>query len=218
MFRIIATASFLFLFCSTAQAQSNSKIALKINYGLNGNFFVRQYDEISGPKDKTFLFKKNFIGVISGIDLTYIIGKKSELGLAYSRSINKKEVSYSGQINDIVVAVNNFNIRHAGNFYQLYYQRLVPIKKSTLKLQLGIVYATTSQQEIEINNYIKEVIIQERDFRHNGLEEAGMTAAIEYTRKLDTHFEIGLQVKAYYLMSVQTLEAITLTPTLAYRF
>lgn len=60
---------FPFLFYSSVMfAQKEEKLAIEINYGLNGNFFVRSYDELGGPPVKRF-FNKNFIGSIGGLEI-----------------------------------------------------------------------------------------------------------------------------------------------------
>ncbi|MEJ7684430.1 MAG: hypothetical protein WKG06_42605 [Segetibacter sp.] len=44
---------FPFLFYSSVMfAQKEEKLAIEINYGLNGNFFVRSYDELGGSSGK----------------------------------------------------------------------------------------------------------------------------------------------------------------------
>ena len=60
--------------------------------------------------------------------------------------------------------------------------------------------------------------IDERNSKNSGLAEGGVFVGIGYSKKIDTKFELGLKSRVYYLVSVQTLEAITLTPTLSYRF
>ena len=217
MKRILLLLLAIVPFASTF-SQSKDILSVKVNYGLNGNFFVKQYDELSGTPNKTFLYKKDFLGTISGADLAVRIGKNSELGIAYSRSINKRERSYSGTISGVQVSVIDFSIRHINNFYQLYYQRSLKRVNDTFKFQLGGIYARMNQQEIEISNYLNEIRVEERNFKNSNLEELGLALGVEYQRKIDTHFDLGLQVKAYYLITVETLEAITLTPTLTYRF
>ena len=42
------------LFSSVAFSQQQEKLSLEANFGLNGNFFVRSYDEFGVPQNKTY--------------------------------------------------------------------------------------------------------------------------------------------------------------------
>lgn len=53
-------------------AQDTGKFDLSINYGLNGNFFVNDYDE-SGPG--ILFYEKDFIGTSGGAELKYRLAK-----------------------------------------------------------------------------------------------------------------------------------------------
>ena len=66
----------LFISLSPAFGQKNSKLSIEVNYGLNGNFFVRSYDELGGPSDKEYFYKKDFLGTIGGIELKYQLNKE----------------------------------------------------------------------------------------------------------------------------------------------
>lgn len=65
------------LLFALATCAQKSRFSLQGLYGLNGNFFVRSYDELGGPAGKTYFYKKNFIGSISGIELDYQLNKRS---------------------------------------------------------------------------------------------------------------------------------------------
>lgn len=198
------------------QAQTKNHISLEINYGLNGNFFVRSYDEVSGPSAKRF-YNKNFIGSIGGIEVKYEIGKTSCLGLAYSRSRNSKEISFSGNV--FPLGIRDFHISHINNFYQLYYQRQFSRKKQDFSYHAGLVYLRSSQQEVEIGDFVNGGAgFEERDYKNSRLEEGGVFIGFQYSKKIDTKFELGIKSRIYYLISVNSFEAITLTPTLTYHF
>jgi hypothetical protein len=74
------------------------------------------------------------------------------------------------------------------------------------------------QQEIEIANYVNAVYIQERNYKTYHLEEAGVFVGLQYTKQIDTKFDLGIKSRCYYLISTNSFEAITLTPTLTYHF
>ncbi len=208
----------LFISLSPAFGQKNSNLSVEVNYGLNGNFFVRSYDELGGPSDKKYFYKKDFLGTIGGVELKYQLNESSTLNVGYARSINKGEKNYSGAVNGVDVFINNFNIRHTNDFYQLAYERRFKKSNPLFNYHLGIVLANMQQQEIQLESFSNQIIIDERNFKNSRLQEAGVFGGIHLIKKIDTKFYAGLRVRAYYLVSVQTLEAIVLTPTLSYRF
>ncbi len=61
------------------QAQTSGKFSLEINYGLNANFFVGSYDEGGGPSNKTYLYNKDLLGIVGGIELKYHLNNHSSL-------------------------------------------------------------------------------------------------------------------------------------------
>ena len=206
-----------FLICSTIIfAQKEKKMAIEINYGLNGNFFVTNYDEVGGPPAKRFL-NKNFIGSIGGLEMAYAVGKKSRLGLAYAKSRNSKEIDYSGNI--FPVAIINFQITHINKFFQLFYDRSFSKKISGLNYQIGLFYLRMNQQEIEIADQLNGgILVEERNYKTNKLEEGGLFIGFQYLKKIDTKFDLGIKSRVYYTISTNSFEAITLTPTLTYHF
>ncbi len=197
-------------------AQKNKKISVEISYGINGNFFVRSYDEIAGPPNKTIFYKKNFIGTIGGVEIKCKLNQKSRLAFGYAKSINSREIGYKGTINGVSIGITDFTIKHTNKFFQLYYERDLNKNKSDLKYNVGILYLRMNQQEVEISNFVNSVVIEERNYKTNKLEEGGVFVGFHYSHKIDTKFELGLKSRLYYLISTNSFEAITLTPTLTY--
>ncbi len=195
-----------------------SRFNVEVNYGLNANFFVRDYDEFGGPAGSIYLLKKNLLGTIAGVDLKFALNKMSSIGLAYSRSVNKGTKTFQGRINGVLVLVEDFQLRHVNNFYKAYYERNFSKKIPFLKFHAGIVYAQMNQQELVFDNWDNRISIQERNFRNSYLEEAGFFGGFQYSKLIDTKFEIGIRVRAYYLATADIFEAITFTSTLLYRF
>lgn len=199
-------------------AQKKNKLSIEINYGLNGNFFVRDYDELGGPVNKKYFYKKNFIGTISGIELKKQINKVSNLSIGYARSINKGSKDYFGNVNGVYVLIDAFNIRHTNDFYQLGYERKFKKSNPQFTYHLGLVYARMQQQEIQFETYDNIIVIQERNYKNSKLEEAGVFGGFQFVKKVDTKFTAGLRLRGYFLISTGTLEAIVFTPTLSYKF
>lgn len=198
--------------------QANTKWSIEAQYGLNGNFFVRTYDEQGGPANKTFFYSKNFIGPIAGAELKFGLSKSSTLSFGYSRSVNKGEKNFFGQINGVDVAIEDFNIRHINDFFQLGYSR--PFRKSipAFSYHIGVVYLRAHQQEIMIENYDNLISIAERNFQNSKLAEAGFYGGFQFVKKIDSRFSAGIKTSVYYLASIGVFEAVTLTPTLSYSF
>ena len=218
MIAFICGFSFLVNF-SFAQKKNLMKLLnIEINYGLNANFFVRSYDELGGPAGSIYLLKKNLLGTVTGVESKFALNEMSGIGVAYSRSINKGTKIFRGTINGVVVLVEDFQLRHVNGFYQAYYERNFSQKIPFMKFHAGILYARMSQQEIVFENWDNRISIQERNFKNSYLEEAGVFGGIQYSKLIDSKFEIGIKLRAYYLATVNTFEAITLTPTLLYHF
>lgn len=199
-------------------AQRTTRLSAEINYGLNGNFFVRSYNETGGPANKTYLYKKNFVGTIGGVQLSYRLNSVSSLSLGYSRSTNKGQKSFHDVLNGVDIMITDFNIRHNNDFFQLAYERSFSKKHPSWKYHAGVVLVSMQQQEISVENYASQVLVNERNAQNAGLQEAGVFAGIHFSKKIDTRLEAGLKARVYYLISVQSFEAITLTPTLTYHF
>lgn len=216
--KIPLSLAFLMFLWFSGNSQQQSAFSLEVNYGLNGNFFVRSYDETGGPQNKTYLYKKNFLGTIGGIELKYHFKNHSALVAGFARSTNKGEKNYAGQIGGTTILINDFNIRHTNSFYQLAYERRFKKNKPEFSWQLGAVLASMNQQEISIENFSNQVTIDERSFKNSKLQELGVFAGIQFQQKIDTKIDLGLRIRGYYLVSVQTFEAITLTPTLTFKF
>lgn len=198
-------------------AQRNGSLSLEINYGLQGNFFVRNYNETGGPGPKTYFYNKHFIGSIGGSELKYKLGQKGNLGIAYARSVSSRKISYSGPFNSINLRITDYRVTHTDIFYQLFYERSLR-KISPVKAQIGLFYLRMNQQEVELSNYINTISFEERNYKNSKLEEGGAFFGLHYSKKIDTKFELGIKSRVYYLISTNELEAITLTPTLTYTF
>jgi hypothetical protein len=197
---------------SILQAQTKNRISLEINYGLNGNFFVRSYDETAPPPVKRFL-KKEFIGNVGGFEVKYNLTAKSSINLAYAKSVNKREINYDNGVNTSILY---FNISHVNHFYQLFYETTFSKKIKYLKLHGGVFYLRMNQQEVDAS--LVGVSFEERDFKHYKLEEGGAFLGFQFLKKIDTKFDLGIRSRVYYTISTSSFEAITLTPTLTYHF
>ncbi|MFY7900818.1 MAG: hypothetical protein ACOVNY_11585 [Chitinophagaceae bacterium] len=208
---------FLFCLLNKTNSQFKNNVFVNINYGLNGNFFVRSYDEVSGPVDKQYFYKKDFLGTIAGISLQYYFGKKTYVNVGYNRSINTGKKNYEGIINATNIYIRDFKLRHINNFYELGVGRNVH-KKGSLRAELGLVLLYDLKQTIAIENWDNYIAIDESNFKNANSVEGGFYFALNYRVKLDTKFDVGLQTKLYYLASVNEIEAFSFAPTLTYRF
>lgn len=195
-----------------------SKFSVEVNYGINGNFFVINRDEQSGPTNKTYFYKKNFIGIIGGIEANYQTGKRSSLFIGYNRSINSSAKNYFGQIGNIDVSIRDFTLRDINNIVFVGYRKSFIEQKYKGSFELGPVLMYSANQVIMIENWDNSIYIDESNFKNSQSVEGGVFVGFQVTRKIDNHFVLGLRFRTHYLISVSSLEMITLTPILTYRF
>lgn len=191
-----------------AEAQKLNKISIEASYGLTGNLFVINYPENAPPPIVQF-YKKNFIGSIGGVELKYKLSNKSNIGLGYLKSVNKREINYNSQNISIV----DFNISHTNYFFQFFYERKT---FKDIHVQGGLFYLRSNQQEIDASPF--GVGLEERNYKNSKLEEGGVFLGFHYSKKIDTKFDLGIKSRVYYLLSTSSFEAVTLTPTLTYHF
>ena len=196
------------------EAQQSNKLSIEASYGLQGNFFVRSYEELGRPDGTAFL-NKNFIGSIGGLEMNYQVTKMASVSIGYAQSTNNRKINYINSLNGVGVYITDFEIKHESRFYQFNYQRSLSKKYTNFKFELGLYYLRTQQQEIAIGNYIA---CEQRNFANSYLEEGGISAGFHYKIKVDTHFDFGIRSRIYYLISTNELYAFSFTPTLTYRF
>lgn len=192
----------------------DQKLKIEIQYGPQGNFGVRDYKERIIPGISYDFSEKRFIGTIGGIELKYSLGKKLNMGIGYNRSINKRRINFAPD--NIPIYIEDFTIRHFNDFYQLILERTFTQKKSTFNISTGLFYFRSAQQEIDASIYGLGLV--ERNFKNSRLEEGGVFIGVQYETKIDSHFCLGIKSRFYYAISLGYPEAITLTPSLTYKF
>lgn len=194
-------------------SQENGRVSFSINFGLNGNFNVNDYYKY-GP-GITF-YDKNFIGTTGGAELKYRLNKSSHITLGYMQSENSRVVNFFGTNNGILLDIMDFTLRHNEYIFYAGYERSLFKNNKDFKIQGGIYYVRFVMQEIElIDNSIN---IWERNKANAGMNELGIFIGFQYSRKIDTHFELGIQSRLFYVVTAVFLDQVTLTPTLTYHF
>jgi hypothetical protein len=196
----------------------DSKFAIEGNFGINGNFFVTNRDEQSGPTNKTYFYKKNFIGTIGGVEARYKIGKASSIFIGYNRSVNSGSKNYFDQVGNTDISIRDFTLKDINDIVLLGYRKGIIDKKYKVSFELGTVLMYSSNQVIMIENWDNIVYIDESNYKNSQSVEGGVFAGFQFNKKIDTHFDLGIRFRAHYLISVSTLEMLTLTPTLTYSF
>jgi hypothetical protein len=209
----------LFTFISCRLLGQETNFSVEIHYGPQANFFVRGYDEEQyAQRGMTAFFKKNLIGMVGGADITWRLGARSRIGFGYSRSVNSKAISYFTTLNSIAFSIVDFRIRHVTNFYQLYYSIDFRKPRSEFSLQPGLFYTRPSQQEITVMPLYSAVTMDERNYKNSRLEEGGVFLGVAYSHRIDTRFSLGIKSRLYYTLSTNSMESLTLTPSLTYHF
>jgi hypothetical protein len=212
MRKIIIQICIILIPFSASWSQENGRISLSANFGLNGSFFVRSYPE-NGPGIE--FYKKNFIGTSGGAELKYRLNNRSFISVGYMQSENKKEVDFYGINNGISLDIISFNIRHNEHIFYGGYERSLFKRNPGLKIQGGIYYVVPVQQEIELIGNSINIWERSKDF---GFEELGVFIGFQYSRKIDTHFELGIQSRLFYEFTSNIFSQVTLNPTLTYHF
>lgn len=202
----------LFSFILNLKAQKKEKLLIQINYGVIGNYSVRNYSENNPAPIKSF-YKKNFIGAIGGIEARFNVGNKSSLGIEFSKSINKKAINYDNGRN---VSFRDFNISHINYYNVLNYEYRLLSKKNNFSLQVGIYYMRSKMQEIDVSPV--GAALDERNFKNSKIEDGGALIGIHYFKKIDNKFYLGIKSRATFSLAMGIMDAITLTPTLRYVF
>ncbi len=210
--------SILFIFAVAislqVNAQTKSRFSAEINYGVQGNYFVRSYNEIGRPDGTAFL-NKNFIGTIGGAEILCRTTNMASWGIAFSKSTNTRSVTYNTRINGVGVFIRDFDIKHENRFYQLFYQRKFSKKLPSLTYEIGLFYLRSQQQEVSIGN---SVLFDQRNWKNSKLEEGGAFVGFKFEKFIDKKIALGIKSRVYYTISVDQLESIALTPTLTYHF
>ncbi|MFN4314042.1 MAG: hypothetical protein ACK4E0_07110 [Chitinophagaceae bacterium] len=217
----------LILFCTAMVAiqqacfsQKTRHISIYASYGPQLNFFANSFDEESGPQPHRYFYNKQMLGSIAGVGLQYDWNSRSFLQLEYNQSKNKARVNYAINLNGVDFYVKDFNLHYINHFFQLGYGRRFAGKKSAWIAELGLLYLTTADQSIVYEGAVlggPVVEIAERNFSNSGMEEAGFYGGVGWERSIDTRFTAGIKARAYYLVSISFLEAVSLTPVLRCR-
>lgn len=216
--KIITLLALILIFINSDAQQKKHHWSASINYGLAGNFFVRSYDEVQNlPFQHNYFYKKNFLGSIQGFNIDYgLKNKRSALGFGYSVEIHKGKKNETVPFYGTEFVLHDFNLRHVENLYQFYYL-FYPLKRNTdLDIFFGLLVANMHQQEIGIEG--NQILVEERNNANSRLKEGGVVAGLHYKKQIDTHFYLGIKFCINYLQSVQTLESLTLTSALTYKF
>lgn len=213
--RAVAVAGLATLMASAAHAQSqepaSGRFTIQAHYGVNGNFFTSsQVTEFPGEYTRT-----NFLGTAGGGQVAYRLTPGSSVALEYTQSVNSKPVHFTQYIGPYgYPQESDLRIRYVNNAFQAVYERQFS-QNSNWKYHAGLLYMTTTSQSLTTGRYLS---VSEINRRNSYSEEAGVVAGLEYSRPIDTHFRLGLRARGYYLISITTLEMLTLTPTLTYHF
>lgn len=208
----------LLLSCAKSFCQHNYKLTLEANYGIQGNFFVRGYDEDYAPGPHTYFYDKNFIGTTGGIEAQLQISDKSYLSAGFIRSENRGRKNYAGQLNGVDVFINNFQLRYINRIIQLGYGHYLPAKKSRFAVEGGLMLLYDNDQIIQIEDWDDTIMISENNFKSSYSVELGGYLGVAWMKQIDTKFYAGIKSRIYFAASTGTFEILTITPTLSYCF
>lgn len=215
--KILYSFCCIFFFTLFASGQ-HSKFSIAAHYGIQNNFFVTSYNESPNAIFQNSFYKKSALGTIGGLELKYQLGKRGSLGFGYAGSVNSRTVSYTTTINNVFLGFYDFKITHKNRFFQFGYEYALQKNEPKAFIEAGVFYLRSNQQEIDISQSRREILIEERNFSNSRLEEGGIFIGLSYMKKIDTKFRLGIKSRLYYLASTNSVEALTLTPVLLYSF
>ena len=206
----------LLIFASiNANSQTSNGVELEINYGFSYNPSADYFFETNNPPFGYTFYDKSTAGKISGAEIRLPISKTMSFGLAFNHSIHSRRVNFMPQ--NIPIYVQDFRIRNFYNFYQFVIQKNFARKNHIFSVTTGLYYQRVAWQNIEAS--IFGLSLRERNFENSGLEDAGAFLGFQYSKKIDTHFYLGIKSRIYSTISAgASIDGITLAPALTYRF
>jgi len=214
MYKYFIVTILLFINCRVFSQYTN-KIQIEINYGFNFNPSADDFFETNSPPNGYTFYDKNTAGTISGLEVRLPISNSMSFGLAYNQAIHKRSVSFMP--NNIPIYIDDFTIRNFYNYYQFIAQKDFKRKNHITSISLGLYYQRVAFQDIGAST--RGISLEERTFKNDRLEEGGALLGFQYSRKIDTHFYLGVRSRIYStLSSGANIDGITLTPTLTYHF
>jgi hypothetical protein len=211
---------FSFLVCNFSIAQpKKGNFSIEAHYGLNGNFFVRSYDETSsiGTLQEAIFYKKNFIGTNLQINTGYYFNKKWKLSLGYTRQENKRDITYTKAYPNYFLNINT-TIRHFNNFWDLELTRYYENKNHRLGITLGASYMRFRQNEIDILYNGRAINIEERDVKRYHLEDLGLVVGCTYDFKIQPKVYLGMSTKFHYNVTADIAESVSISPYVHFYF
>lgn len=209
------TITFLIFAAIIAKCQTNNGVELEINYGFSYNPSADYFFETNNPPFGYTFYDKSTAGKISGAEIRLPISKTISLGLAFNHSVHSRKVNFTPD--NIPIFVQDFRIRNFYNFYQLVVQKNLERKNHKFSISTGIYYQSVAWQNIDAS--INGLSLRERNFKNSGLEDAGAFLGFQYSKKIDTHFYLGIKSRIYSTISAgASIDGITLTPALYYQF
>jgi hypothetical protein len=208
---------FLFFLTITTNAQpKEGDFSIEARYGLNGNFFVRSYEETGRVITDTVFLKKNFVGSNLSLNVGFYFNKKWKLSLGYTRQENKKDINFHKNYPNVVVDIIS-TIRHFNNFWDLELTRYYENKNHRLGITLGASYMRFRQNEIDIFPGGSTYFI-ERDAKRFGLEDLGLVVGCTYDFKIQPKVYLGMSTKFHYNVTADIAESVSLSPYVHFYF
>ncbi len=214
--KTLFAVSCMTLLSLSAQLQEQSKFSLSANFGLNGSFFSASLSDDNEPQGSLTFNEKNFIGKVGGIEGRLTLTNRSHLSFGFTHSENKKEYIYNTSVNAVQVDIYYFTLRHLENIFHAGYAYQFSKRNTGFRAEIGLFYSRQIQQSIDL--FSSTVRIAEAKYNPGRFNELGAFIGIQYAKRIDTKFDLGIQSRLFYEFTSNILSQITLTPTLTYHF
>lgn len=205
---------FVFLICAlkgfNQKKENKANFGAKVFYGPQISYFKID-NSVFSPYDKIFGIKKNTLGRSYGIDIE-LRNNSWIFGIGYNFNENKKE--YNGTEGDISgYAIAKFRLRYTEAGVTLYVDKKINSGiRNDLFLGVGHVFSRGTNQIIETSyapNGNLGVII----YSFPSLE-AGLVPKLRWQHNWKQNVAIGMELKVYYLYSVDILTNTCFVPYL----
>ncbi len=196
--------------------QPKSKVFVTAGYGLAGSFFVRSYDEFSGPDGWKGWSKKHFIGNAQNIAVGIHLKHNIDISVGFHYQRFNRHVKFNDTLSGVAI-VNDHTIYDKNNIWFGGISKSYLHKKQLFSFGIGLYYLRPQQESIDV---IQPGLYIDREYnqKNNGLNELGVFGELDYEYEFQPKVSIGVKGQIYYTASASYFESVTLYPYIKFNF
>ena len=201
----------------------DSKWRLNLQYGLQHNFFVDygkliNYDNgyilpVENAISTDFIQKKP-LGTQFGFSIGYV-NKKNTIYLSYDRSENVGTYNGSIQVENAILNLVDYDLRHINNYFSLTLKHDVKAKNKVY-WSVGWYFLNPQQEEIEI---IEPFIVLSKRTAFNEFKNAqfGFLLGVDYIIYANKYYNFGVNSTYYHTLSTAEPESFLISPFVCFK-